>query len=67
MHIAPGAVLAGNVIVQDGAFIGANSVVKQGVKIGRNSIVGAGSVVLGNIEANQVVVGNPARKIISGK
>ena len=63
VHIAPGAVLAGNVIVQDGAFIGANAVVKQGVTIGRNATVGAGSVVLSNVEANQVVVGNPARII----
>ena len=61
VHIAPGAVLAGNVVVNDGAFIGANAVVKQGVTIGRNAIVGAGSVVLGNVEENQVVVGNPAR------
>ena len=61
VHIAPGAVLAGNVIVHDGAFIGANAVVRQGVTIGRNATVGAGSVVLGNVEENQVVVGNPAK------
>jgi sugar O-acyltransferase (sialic acid O-acetyltransferase NeuD family) len=61
VHIAPGAVLAGNVTVHDGAFIGANAVVKQGVTIGRNATVGAGSVVLKDVEENQVVVGNPAK------
>jgi len=61
VHIAPGAVLTGNVIVHDGAFIGANAVIKQGVTIGRNATVGAGSVVLGNVEEQQVVVGNPAK------
>jgi sugar O-acyltransferase (sialic acid O-acetyltransferase NeuD family) len=63
VHIAPGAVLAGNVIVKDGAFVGANAVVKQGVTIGQNATIGAGSVVLENVEDNQVVVGNPAKKL----
>ena len=63
VHIAPGAVLAGNVVIKDGAFIGANAAVKQGITIGRNAIVGAGSVVLKNVEENQVVVGIPARVI----
>lgn len=61
VHIAPGAVLAGNVVINDGVFIGANTVVKQGITIGRNATVGAGSVILRDVEENQVVVGNPAR------
>jgi sugar O-acyltransferase (sialic acid O-acetyltransferase NeuD family) len=61
VHIAPGAVLAGNVTVHDSAFIGANSVVKEGLTIGENAIIGAGSVILKNVEANTVVVGNPAK------
>ena len=63
VHIAPGAILSGKVIVNDGAFIGENAVVKQGIEIGQNAIVGAGSVVLNNVEENQIVVGNPARII----
>src|SRR4030095_339622 len=31
-HIAPGAVLCGNVMVGRGSFVGANSVIKQGVR-----------------------------------
>ena len=38
-HIAPGAVLCGNVIVGKGTFIGANSVIRQGIKIGNNVIM----------------------------
>lgn len=63
VHIAPGAVLAGNVEVDENSFIGANSVIKQGVKIGKNVIVGAGTVVIKNLEDNSVYVGNPAKKI----
>ncbi len=62
-HIAPSAVLCGNVSIGDGSFIGANSVVKQGIKIGRNVIVGAGSVVLNNIPDNSIYVGNPAKRL----
>ncbi len=61
-HIAPGAVLAGNVSVGAYSFIGANSVIKQGVRIGSNVIIGAGSVVTNDVESGAVVYGNPARK-----
>lgn len=60
-HIAPGAVLAGNVTVGKYSFIGANAVVKQGVKIGQNVIVGAGSVVLQDIPDDVTAYGNPAK------
>ena len=63
VHIAPGAVLAGNVKVGDNTFVGANSVIKQGVKIGANVIIGAGSVILEDIGDNIMVVGNPGREI----
>ena len=63
VHIAPGAVLCGNVVIGDNSFIGANSVVKQGISIGKNVIVGAGSVVIKNIPDNAVVAGNPAKPL----
>ena len=62
-HVAPGAVLAGNVIIGDRSFIVANSVIKQGVKIGNDVIIGAGSVILNDVKDNQTVVGNPSRII----
>jgi sugar O-acyltransferase (sialic acid O-acetyltransferase NeuD family) len=60
-HIAPGAVLAGNVQIGSSSFIGANSVIKQGVKIGKNVIVGAGTVVLNDVPDNCTIVGNPGK------
>lgn len=63
VHIAPGAVLTGNVFVGERTFIGANSVIKQGVKIGKDVIIGAGTVVVSDIPDGKKVVGNPSRYI----
>jgi acetyltransferase EpsM len=63
VHIAPGAVLAGNVTVGERSFVGANSVIKQGVTIGKDVIIGAGSVIIKDIPDNTKVVGNPSRII----
>jgi len=60
-HIAPGAVLCGNVHVGENSFVGAKSVVREGIRIGKNAIVGAGSVVVKDVPDNAKVVGNPAR------
>jgi len=63
-HIAPGAVLCGNVTIGRSSFIGANSVIRQGVSIGNNVIVGAGTVVVKDIPDGATVVGNPARNLV---
>jgi acetyltransferase EpsM len=63
LHIAPGAVLAGNVKVGKGAFVGANSVVKEGVRIGEGALVGAGSVIIRDVGAGKHIVGNPGKYI----
>ncbi|MCE3296511.1 MAG: sugar O-acyltransferase, sialic acid O-acetyltransferase NeuD family [Crocinitomicaceae bacterium] len=62
-HIAPGAVLAGNVSVGKRTFVGANSVVKQGVRIGNDVTIGAGTVIINDIEDGATVVGNPGKII----
>jgi len=51
--------------IMPGAKIGANTTVLPGVTIGANALVGAGSVVVRDVPADAVVVGNPARIIKS--
>lgn len=63
-HIAPGAVLCGNVQVGRNTFIGANSVIRQGITIGKNVTIGAGTVVIKDIPDNATVIGNPAKQLI---
>ncbi len=70
-HIGAGTVLAGvveppnatPVIIEDDVVIGANAVVIEGVRVGKGAVVGAGSIVLKDVPAGAVVVGNPARII----
>jgi acetyltransferase-like isoleucine patch superfamily enzyme len=45
------------------AIIGANSTLVPDIVIGERSLVGAGSVVVGDVEPETVVAGNPARFI----
>ncbi|MFI5172639.1 MAG: hypothetical protein ACHQFW_09620 [Chitinophagales bacterium] len=45
------------------AQIGAKSIILAGVKIGTHALVGAGSVVVDNVGAHQLVLGNPAKYI----
>lgn len=54
MFVAP--VRLGN-----GCWIGAGACIGPGVSIGENSVIGAGSVVVQDIPANVVAVGNPCR------
>ena len=49
--------------IGENVFIGCNSIILKGTKIGDNTTVGAGSVVSGEIPANCVVAGNPAKVI----
>ncbi len=50
-------------LVKRGASLGANVTVVCGVTIGEHAFVGAGSVVIRDVPAHALVVGNPARRI----
>jgi acetyltransferase-like isoleucine patch superfamily enzyme len=50
-------------LVNEGATIGANATIVCGVDIGPYAFVGAGSVVIRDVAAYAVVVGNPARRV----
>jgi sugar O-acyltransferase (sialic acid O-acetyltransferase NeuD family) len=63
VHIAPGARLGGGVHVEQGALIGIGAIVLPGRKIGAGATVGAGAVVLRDVDAGEIVAGNPARRL----
>ncbi len=50
-------------MVKKGASIGSNATILCGITIGENALIGAGSVVVKDVPANSIVVGNPARVI----
>jgi acetyltransferase-like isoleucine patch superfamily enzyme len=49
--------------VRRGARIGGGAVLLPGIEIGEEAFVGAGAVVIQDVPARAVVVGNPARQI----
>jgi len=63
VHVAPGATLGGGTAVGDHAQIGLGAAVRDHVSIGAGAAVGMGAVVVADVPANAVVVGNPARAI----
>lgn len=63
VHVSPGAVLSGGVEVGDRSHIGSGACTSHYLKIGADTVVGAGSVVVKNLPARAVCVGNPAKKI----
>lgn len=50
-------------LVKKGASIGAGAVIVCGVEIGEYAMIGSGSVVVKDVPAHALVVGNPARQI----
>ena len=44
-HVAPGAVVCGDVLIGDNCFIGCGAIVPEGTKLADNTIVKAGQVV----------------------
>ena len=61
-HIAPAAVLCGNVTVGKSTFIGANSVVRNNTSICSDVILGAGSVIVKDIIKAGIYFGNPCKQ-----
>ena len=51
------------ITIHKNAFVGVRAMVLPGVEIGENAIIGAQSVVTKDVGPNEIVAGNPARKI----
>jgi len=60
---APGEEAADDIILEDNVWIGMNCIILKGTRIGENSIIGAGSLVKGDIPANCIAVGSPAKVV----
>jgi acetyltransferase-like isoleucine patch superfamily enzyme len=65
VEVPPGKQFAARqpVRIEDGAWLGTGVVVLPGATIGRHSVIGARAVVVGEIPAFSVAVGNPARVV----
>lgn len=53
--------ISGGVTVEEGVFVGAGAKLKPGIHVGEGALIGIGAVVVEDVPANTVVVGNPAR------
>lgn len=60
-HITANAVVGGNVTLGRGAHVGTNATIRENVTIGDFAIIGSGTVVLNDVPANSIFVGNPAK------
>ncbi|MBC7802809.1 MAG: NeuD/PglB/VioB family sugar acetyltransferase [Candidatus Parcubacteria bacterium] len=61
--LSAGITVLGNVEIGSGAFVGGGSSLAPFVKIGPGALVGMGSVVIRDVAAGSVTVGNPARDL----
>jgi acetyltransferase EpsM len=59
-HLAPGAVVGGGTRVGRGAFIGLGARVRDHVTVGDRAVVAMGATVVGNVDAERMVLGMPA-------
>jgi acetyltransferase-like isoleucine patch superfamily enzyme len=55
----------GRIIIGNNVFVGNGSILLPGTSIGDNTVIGAGALVKGELEANSVYAGVPARRICS--
>jgi maltose O-acetyltransferase len=53
------------IAIGNGVWLGGGTIVCPGVTIGENTVVGAGSVVVRDLPANVLAVGNPCRVVRS--
>lgn len=55
VHVAPGAIILGDVSIGMGSFIGAGAIVREGVKVGNRCLIGAGTFIHRDVADDQVI------------
>ena len=60
--IAAGTTLSGSVRIGKNTWVGTGVTIRDHIKIGKNAFIGVGSVVVKNVQCNQMVYGVPAKK-----
>lgn len=63
VQLGAGCIIGPKVNINEGALIGAGATIAAGIKIGKRAQIAPGSVVLKNVEADDIVFGNPAGTI----
>lgn len=61
--IAPAVTLAGGVQLGALTYVGSGAVLRPGITVGEGALIGMGAVVLQDVPAGAVMVGNPARRL----
>lgn len=62
-ELAPGTVVGGHVRLGDGVRCGIGVMLRPGVTVGNGARLGAGAVVVSDVPAGAVYVGNPAKAL----
>jgi sugar O-acyltransferase (sialic acid O-acetyltransferase NeuD family) len=65
--IAPGATLAGGVKLGEQAYVGSGATLRPGISVGDGALIGMGAVVLSDVRAGSIMIGNPARPYDRGE
>lgn len=63
--ITAGSVIAFNVVLEDGVLVAPHSVIRENLVIGSNISIGLGAIVVNDLSAPGIYVGNPARLLKS--
>lgn len=60
-ELSPGVIVGGHVVIGDGVRVGIGAMFRPGVKVGNGARIGCGAIVVTDVPAREVWVGNPAR------